>query len=151
MLVYTTSVLCLASAYPASTPMWMVWEVIETLWGFCCMTLVSLCQCYGYLRNADSPGFSRSRPAARDDHNHFRSNMTLNVMVCFCPVTMSSWCHCTESRLIDLPCLFQDISHCIGHGSLAISLQKVLFMWFLTSTGEQWCLKGYSCKVAHCS
>lgn len=40
---------------PVSTPMGMVWEVMETGWGFCCLTLVSLCQCYGYLRNADSP------------------------------------------------------------------------------------------------
>lgn len=42
---------------PVWTPMGMVWEVMETGWGFCCLTLVSpsLCQCYGYLRNADSP------------------------------------------------------------------------------------------------
>lgn len=35
--------------------MGMVWEVMETGRGFCFFTLVSLCQCYGYLRNADSP------------------------------------------------------------------------------------------------
>lgn len=48
---------CLAAVNPppVSTPMGTVWEVMETGWGFCCLTLVSLCQCYGYLRNADSP------------------------------------------------------------------------------------------------
>lgn len=47
--------LCLAAPPPSSTPMGMVWEVMETEWGFRCLMLGRLCQCYGYLRNADSP------------------------------------------------------------------------------------------------
>lgn len=44
----------LRSTSSTSTPMGKVWEVMETVRGFCFLNPFSLCQCYGYLRNADS-------------------------------------------------------------------------------------------------
>lgn len=75
---FKQSVRSCIEAFPSfgnNLPLWpllsmeMVWAVMETETGFCFYTLLSLCQCYGYLRNAESP-VSASRDAAGDDHNH---------------------------------------------------------------------------------
>lgn len=129
------------SRAPVPTPMGMVWGVMETGGVFCFFMLVSLCQCCGYLRNADSP--------VSADHG------TLQEMTITTEAKYDSKCHgvplscgwvtasdhvnlVSPSWLPDLLCLFKGTSQ---QRVWSLLHKHALCLWFGSNIQAIWSLK----------